>query len=85
MLLTVDVGNTNVTLGLYQGDQLGPRWRLATDHERMPDEWGLQFVGLLVHASYRPADLTGICLASVVPPLTSRKELRRMPSARAAS
>lgn len=72
MLLTVDVGNTNVTLGLYQGDQLGPRWRLATDHERMPDEWGLQFVGLLVHAGYRTADLTGICLASVVPPLTSR-------------
>lgn len=72
MLLAVDVGNTNVTLGLYQGEQLGPRWRLATDHERMPDEWGLQFVGLLGHAGYRPADLTGVCLASVVPPLTGR-------------
>ncbi|HVN55504.1 MAG TPA: type III pantothenate kinase, partial [Anaerolineaceae bacterium] len=36
MLLTIDIGNTNLTLGLYQGATLGPRWRLATDHERMP-------------------------------------------------
>ena len=38
MLLTIDIGNTNVTLGLYQGDVLGSHWRLATDHARMPDE-----------------------------------------------
>ena len=49
MLLAIDVGNTNITLGLYEDDKLGPRWRLATDHERMPDEYGLQFVGLLAH------------------------------------
>jgi type III pantothenate kinase len=72
MLLTIDVGNTNVTLGLYQGQSLGPRWRLATDHERMPDEWGLQLVGLLGHVKLGPGDLTGVCLASVVPPLTGR-------------
>lgn len=72
MLLTIDIGNTNVTLGLYEGEALGPRWRLATDHERMPDEYGLQFVALLAHAGRSPADLTGICLASVVPPLTGR-------------
>lgn len=41
MLLTIDPGNTNVTLGLYRGEVLGPRWRLATVHERMPDEYGL--------------------------------------------
>jgi type III pantothenate kinase len=70
VLLTVDIGNTNITLGLYQGETLGPRWRLATAHERMPDEYGLQFVGLLNHAGYHPTDLSGICLASVVPPLT---------------
>jgi type III pantothenate kinase len=72
MLLTVDIGNTNITLGLYQGETLGPRWRLATAHERMPDEYGLQFVGLLDHAGCAPADLSGICLASVVPPLTGK-------------
>jgi type III pantothenate kinase len=72
MLLAIDVGNTNLTLGLYEGDQLGPRWRLATDHERMPDEYGLQFVGLLTHEALKAKDISGICLASVVPPLTSR-------------
>lgn len=72
MLLTIDVGNTNLTLGLYQGDKLEPHWRLATDHERMPDEYGLQFLGLLEHARRSHSDLTGICLASVVPPLTQR-------------
>jgi type III pantothenate kinase len=72
MLLTIDIGNTNITIGLYDGEKLGPRWRLATDHERMPDEYGLQLVGMLAHASYQPEALTGICMASVVPPLTSR-------------
>jgi type III pantothenate kinase len=58
MLLTIDIGNTNITLGLYEGKELGPRWRLATAYDHMPDEYGLQLVG--------------ICLASVVPPLTSK-------------
>jgi type III pantothenate kinase len=72
MLLTIDVGNTNLTLGLYDGDQLGRHWRLATDHARMPDEYGLQFLGLLQNAGRTAADLTGVVLASVVPPLTGR-------------
>ncbi|MCI0518773.1 MAG: type III pantothenate kinase [Chloroflexi bacterium] len=72
MLLAIDIGNTNVTLGLYQGETLGPRWRLATDHERMPDEYGLQFLGLLSQAGYSAANLTGVCMASVAPPLTGR-------------
>lgn len=72
MLLTIDIGNTNLTLGIYQGDRLGSHWRLATDHARMPDEYGLQFLGLLSHAALTPQDLNGVCLASVVPPLTGR-------------
>jgi type III pantothenate kinase len=72
MLLTIDVGNTNLTLGLYPADELGPRWRLATDHQRMPDEYGLQFLGLLEHSGVSVDQLTGVCLSSVVPPLTSR-------------
>lgn len=72
MLLAIDLGNTNLTLGLYDGETLGPRWRLATVHERMPDEYGLQMAGLLTHAHLGPSDLHGICLASVVPPLTGR-------------
>jgi type III pantothenate kinase len=72
MLLTIDIGNTNLTLGVYQGETLGARWRLATAHENMPDEYGLQFLGLLNHAGYTAEDLTGVCLASVVPPLTGK-------------
>ncbi|MGE5251586.1 MAG: type III pantothenate kinase [Bacteroidota bacterium] len=72
MLLTIDVGNTNLTLGLYEGDRLGRHWRLATDHARMPDEYGLQFLGLLENAARGPGDITGVSLASVVPALTMR-------------
>ncbi len=72
MLLVIDVGNTNLTLGVYEGEKLEPHWRLATDHQRMPDEYGLQFLGLLSHAGKAAKDLTGICLASVVPQLTQR-------------
>ena len=72
MLLTIDIGNTNITLGLYQGEKLGPRWRLATNHERMPDEYALQFLGLLSHSGYAPEHLNGISMASVVPPLTGK-------------
>lgn len=72
MLLVIDIGNTNLTLGLYEGEVLKAHWRLATVHERMPDEFGLQFFGLLRHMEYSPQDVTGVCLASVVPPLTGR-------------
>jgi type III pantothenate kinase len=71
MLLTIDVGNTNITLGLYDGEARRAAWRLATVHERMPDEYGLQLLGLLDHAGIRPDELTGSVMASVVPPLTS--------------
>jgi type III pantothenate kinase len=72
VLLTIDVGNTNITLGLYDGETLGPHWRIATDHASMPDEYGLQFVGMFDLAGISVSSLTGICLASVVPPLTGK-------------
>ncbi len=72
MLLCIDIGNTNITLGLYEGAVLGPRWRLSTEHERMPDEFGLQITGLLALAGKSAADINGISMASVVPPLTGR-------------
>ncbi len=72
MLLTIDIGNTNLTLGLYEGNKLGAHWRLSTDHNRMPDEYGLQFLGVLQNAGKTIQDIQGISLASVVPPLTGR-------------
>ncbi len=72
MLLTIDIGNTNLTIGLYETDQLAHHWRLATDNQRMPDEYGLQLLGLLAHVGRNLMDLKGVAVASVVPPLTGR-------------
>src|SRR5512136_2881278 len=70
MLLCIDLGNTNITLGLYEDDDLHYHWRLNTDHHKMPDEYGMLLLSLLAHAGHRPQEVTGICLCSVVPPLT---------------
>jgi type III pantothenate kinase len=70
MLLAIDIGNTNITLGLFEGEQRTSAWRLATAHERMPDEYGLQLLGLLAHAGRSSQDVDAIAMASVVPPLT---------------
>jgi type III pantothenate kinase len=70
MLLTIDIGNTNITLGVHRGKELVKAWRLATDHDRLPDEYGLQLLGLLHHDSLQSSDIKGIAMASVVPPLT---------------
>lgn len=72
MLLCIDIGNTNITLGLYEKELLGPHWRLATDHSRMPDEFAMQLIGLFNFAGLNPLDIDGIALASVVPPLTGK-------------
>jgi type III pantothenate kinase len=72
VLLCIDIGNTNITLGCYRGETLGPRWRLSTDHERMPDEFAVTVLALLAHAELRASDIRHTAIASVVPPLTGR-------------
>ncbi|MEZ4681855.1 MAG: type III pantothenate kinase [Caldilineaceae bacterium] len=72
MLLCIDIGNTNITIGLYEGKTLGPHWRLSTDHGRMPDEFAMQLIGLFNFAGLSAADVDGVALASVVPPLTGK-------------
>jgi type III pantothenate kinase len=70
MFLAIDIGNTNITLGLYCSESLGPRWRFATGHDRQPDEYGALITGLFRHAGIRAADVQAVAIASVVPPLT---------------
>jgi type III pantothenate kinase len=72
MLLAIDVGNTNIMLGLYVGEELGPHWRLSTDHARMPDEFAMQLLGLLGHAGVTADEISGVAIASGVPVLTTR-------------
>ncbi len=74
MLLAIDVGNSNIVLGVFDGDLLGKSWRLATMRERTADEIGI-LVTQLFEQSRIPLDrVTGIILSSVVPPLTGTME-----------
>jgi type III pantothenate kinase len=70
MLLCIDIGNTNITFGLYEGERLGPRWRIRTIHEKMADEYGILLDQLFRQRGYRPDQATATAIASVVPPLT---------------
>lgn len=70
MLLALDLGNTNLTLGLYDGPTLLESWRLETVHTRTEDEYALLVHQLLDLGGYRPDMVAGLVLASVVPVLT---------------
>ena len=71
MLLAIDVGNTNVTLGVYRDAEMAGRWRLQTDSERTADEWGVLLRSLFQTAELRTEEIHGLAIASVVPPLDS--------------
>ena len=75
MLLALDIGNTNITLGVFDGDgaeKFVPTatWRISTELDRMPDEYALMLNNLLPLQGIAPRDLTAVALCSVVPPLT---------------
>jgi type III pantothenate kinase len=67
-LLVVDVGNTNVVLGIYRDDDLVGSWRLATARERTADEYGILTRQLIGDSA---SSLDGAIVSSVVPPLNS--------------
>ena len=70
MLLAIDVGNTNIVLGVFDGQTLVQSWRLQTLRERTSDELGLLVAGLFAHSKIECAQIHGVILGSVVPPLT---------------
>jgi type III pantothenate kinase len=74
MLLAIDVGNTNVTIGVYDRDRLVHNWRLAALRERTADEMGIFVKSLFEQTGVDLATVDGIALASVVPPLTRPME-----------
>src|SRR5437868_395137 len=67
-LLVVDVGNTNVVLGIYRGEELAGSWRLATARDRTADEYGILTTQLIGESAKA---LDGAIVSSVVPPLNS--------------
>lgn len=70
MLLAIDIGNTNVTMGVFRGEELLATWRLATDAHKLPDEYALLIRSLLPLKGVAPEDIDNIAICSVVPPLT---------------
>ncbi len=70
MLLTLDIGNTEITIGLFQGESLASHWRLTTSPDRTPDEWGSVVAAFLVQAGHSPNEVRSVCLASVAPSVT---------------
>ncbi len=71
MFLAMDVGNTNITLGVYEGEHLAATWRLATVHDRTSDEYGIALLQSMAHRGISPERVSGAAIASVVPTLTS--------------
>ena len=69
MLLALDAGNTNVTIGAFDGETLAGRWRLRTIHEQTADEWGVLMRNLFDLATLDESRVDGIIIASVVPAL----------------
>ncbi|HEX9508551.1 MAG TPA: type III pantothenate kinase [Myxococcales bacterium] len=69
MLLAIDVGNTNIVLGVYQGRKLIDHWRLETHVGRTYDEYGVLVRQLLVGADVQLAQIDSMAISSVVPPL----------------
>ncbi len=70
MLLALDIGNTEVTVGLFRAETLAGHWRLTTVAERTPDEWAIALEAFLARAGHSPAEIRAACIASVVPTVT---------------
>ncbi len=70
MLLAIDIGNSNIVAGIFEGPRLQSHWRVATDSSKTSDDYGVLFLGLLETAGLPAAQVGGIILSSVVPSLT---------------
>jgi type III pantothenate kinase len=71
VILVCDVGNTETTLGVYEGETLRAHWRIMTGVPRTADEFGLLLRQILIDDGINPTHITGAAIASVVPPITA--------------
>lgn len=69
MILALDVGNTNIVIGVFENDQLVHYWRVSTNREKTEDEYGLLLKSLFENEGRVHSDVTGIIISSVVPPI----------------
>ena len=69
MIICLDVGNTNIKYGIFDGDELKLSFRVATEHKKTSDEYASQLISILSTNGVSPADIDGGIISSVVPPL----------------
>ena len=69
LIFVIDVGNTNIVLGVYEQEQLKHHWRVETSRSRSGDEYGMILKSLFDHVGMRFSDIDGIIISSVVPPI----------------
>ncbi len=74
MLLVIDVGNTNTVVGVFAGKELKAQWRLSTNRRLTADECGIFIRNLFSLDGIRPSEISGVMIASVVPPLNPALE-----------
>jgi type III pantothenate kinase len=85
MLLVIDVGNTNIVLGIYDGERLVGDWRIWTERDRTSDEYGILVRNLFSSSSISFGQIDGIAVSCVVPPMLnmllelSQKYFKRQP------
>lgn len=70
MLLTIDIGNTNINLGIFNGDELTMSARLATERQKTDDQFAVDFVNIFSVYGIKTADIEGTVISSVVPEIT---------------
>lgn len=69
MLLAIDVGNTNIVLGVFNGREKVSSWRMATDNMRSADEYGVLIESMFKHNGLDPKDVNDVIISTVVPSL----------------
>ncbi len=70
MLLAIDIGNTTIALGVFEGKTLVKEWRARSEREKTADEYGILLLNLLRLSGLEPSAVAGVVVSSVVPPLT---------------
>jgi len=70
MLLAVDIGNTTIAVGVFEGRELRRDWKVRTDREKTADEYGIVLLELLRSSGFETASISDVIISSVVPPLT---------------
>jgi type III pantothenate kinase len=70
MLLCVDIGNTNIKLGLYEGEKLVTHWRIYTNESKLADEYAVLLLSFFESENIRKEQIDGCAISSVVPELT---------------